>query len=104
MLWRCGLDSPDSRQGPNGWLLVSWLWTLVFNNRQGLSWLKRKRLTYIRDVPGHRITWEVLHCFPQFLKEHTGIASQIMPLPPFPSTSFPIHYSLVILSFYRQRH
>jgi hypothetical protein len=41
---------------------------------------------------------EVFHEFHQFLQENGGLVSKIRPRP-FPSTSYSLHYSLIILSF-----
>lgn len=45
----------------------------------------------------------VLPCFPQYLQENFKIVLQISP-PPIPSTSFLIHYSLIILACKAKLH
>jgi hypothetical protein len=57
----------------------------------------------IREVLGSNLgpyidypEWS-FRCFPQSLREDAGIVPQIRPLP-IPFTSFPIYYSLVVLS------
>jgi hypothetical protein len=50
------------------------------------------------SAQGPAILTEVSHSFPHLLQVYVGIASPIR-LRPLPSTTFPISYSLTILSF-----
>jgi hypothetical protein len=64
-----------------------------------IEWIASLLLTQeVLGSSSRTILIEVFHCTPQALLVNVGIVPQIRPQL-FPSTSFSINYSLIILSF-----